>query len=259
MRDPSRPRALREFLGGLGLIGHGLRTWVTAPRLMWLGMVPALIVGAAAIAALVVLGFGIAPLSAWVTPFAEGWDEPWRTGIRVLSGAVIAVLAVLLLVFSFTALTLAVGSVFYEKIWHHVESRFGPPPTAPARGFWRGLRKGLGDGIRMLLSAIGFAALAAPFGFIPVVGPALAAVLSALFGGWLLATELTGFGFDARGFTLSQRRRALRGRRACALGFGLGVYLLFLIPLGAVIIMPAAVAGATLLSRRVLGEPVEPA
>lgn len=257
MADPSRPGALREFLGGLGLIGQGLRTWVTAPKLMWLGMVPALIVGAAAIAALVALGFGIAPLSVWVTPFAEGWVEPWRTGIRVLSGTVIVVLAVLLIVFSFTAVTLAVGGVFYEKIWRHVESRFGEPPQSLQRGFWGDVRKGLGDGIRMLLSAIGFALLALPFGFIPVVGPALAAVLSALFGGWLLAVELSGFGFDARGFTLRQRRRALRTRRARALGFGVGVYLLFLIPLGAVIVMPAAVAGAALLSRKALGEPVE--
>jgi CysZ protein len=35
------------------------------------------------------------------------------------------------------------------------------------------------------------------------------------------------------------------------------VFLCFLIPLGAVLIMPAAVAGAALLTRRMLGDPVD--
>jgi hypothetical protein len=42
-----------------------------------------------------------------------------------------------------------------------------------------------------------------------------------------------------------------------ALGFGVAVFACFLIPLGAVLLMPAAVAGGTLLSRRVLGLPIE--
>jgi CysZ protein len=40
-----------------------------------------------------------------------------------------------------------------------------------------------------------------------------------------------------------------------ALGFGVAVFCCFLIPLGAVFVMPAAVAGGTLLARRVLGQP----
>jgi CysZ protein len=38
------------------------------------------------------------------------------------------------------------------------------------------------------------------------------------------------------------------------LGFGVTCYLLFLIPLAAVVAMPSAVAGATLLARRLVGE-----
>jgi CysZ protein len=49
----------------------------------------------------------------------------------------------------------------------------------------------------------------------------------------------------------------LRRHRWLALGFGVAVFLCFLIPLGAVLLMPAAVAGATLLTRRVHGQPVE--
>ena len=39
-RDP----AVRRFLSGVGLLGSGLRLWITDPRLMLTGAVPALIV-----------------------------------------------------------------------------------------------------------------------------------------------------------------------------------------------------------------------
>jgi CysZ protein len=41
----------------------------------------------------------------------------------------------------------------------------------------------------------------------------------------------------------------LRASRASVLGFGLASYLLFLVPFAAVVVMPAAVAGATMLAR----------
>ena len=44
----------------------------------------------------------------------------------------------------------------------------------------------------------------------------------------------------------------LGARRPLILGFGVATWLLFLVPLGAVVVMPAAVAGATMLSRDVL-------
>ena len=89
-------------------------------------------------------------------------------------------------------------------------------------------------------------------GFIPVLGQTVVLVLGALVGGWFLTLELTGFAFQARGLVLRDRRRALGARRARTLGFGVLTYLLFLVPFGAVIVMPAAVAGATLLSRDAL-------
>ena len=52
-------------------------------------------------------------------------------------------------------------------------------------------------------------------------------------------------------------RPYLRGHRPFALGFGVAVFLSFLIPLGAILLMPAAVAGAALLTRRALGQPID--
>jgi CysZ protein len=80
-------------------------------------------------------------------------------------------------------------------------------------------------------------------------------VLGAMVGGWVLALELTGVPFERRGLRFRHRRAMLRQRRAMALGFGMATFVSFLVPLGAVFAMPAAVAGATLLSRRLFELP----
>ena len=87
---------------------------------------------------------------------------------------------------------------------------------------------------------------------IPVVGNVAAIVLGAFFAGWVLALELTSVPFERRGLYYRDRKRALRRYRMMTHGFGAATFFCFLIPLGAVIFMAPAVAGATLLSRRIL-------
>jgi len=257
MVNPRR-RVLREFFTGASLLGRGLKVWATAPRLMLLGMIPALIVGTVFFAGFVVLALNLETLAELTTPFAARWDEPWRTSIRVVAGLSFLAVAILLIVFTFTTVTLIVGDPIYERIWRHVEGRFGEVPDENARGFWRTLGIGIVAGLRILVPTAFIGLLLFPVGFIPVVGPVLVPVLAALFGGWYVALELTGRVFDSRGVSPRDRRRALGTRRPATVGFGAATYLAFLIPLGAVIMMPAAVAGATLLGRRALEEPHVP-
>ena len=70
--------------------------------------------------------------------------------------------------------------------------------------------------------------------------------------------ELTSVPFQRRGQRLRQRREVLKRHRAQSLGFGVAVFCSFLIPLGAILLMPAAIAGATLLSRQLSGHPITP-
>jgi len=247
-------RVFREFFAGASLLGRGLKVWATAPRLMLLGMIPAMIVGTLFFAGFVVLALSLETLAELTTPFAAGWDEPWRTSIRVVAGLSFLAVAILVIVFTFTTLTLIVGDPFYERIWRHVEGGFGAVPDQNASGFWRTLGIGVVAGLRILVPTVLIGLLLFPLGFIPVVGPVLVPLLAALFGGWYVALELTGRVFDSRGISPRDRRRVLGTRRAATVGFGAATYLSFLIPLGAVIMMPAAVAGATLLGRRALEE-----
>lgn len=252
-----KPGVVREFFTGASFVFRGMRTWATAPRLMFWGAVPALIVGFLAVAAVVWLGVSLESLSVWVTPFAEHWDEPWRTIVRIAAGTALLIVLVLLIVFTFTTVTLIVGQPFYERIWREVETVAGGVPTPPQERVWRTITRAIGEGLRMLVPAILVGLCVFLVGLIPAVGSVLAITLGALTGGWFLVVELTTLAFEARGQRLTARRRMLRGARPLALGFGTLVYLLFLIPGGAVVIMPAAVAGATLLTRRLYGEQVE--
>ena len=85
--SPAQPTATREFLAGGGFLGRGLKMWITSPRLMLLGALPAFIVGIAYLAGIVVLLINLEAITVAISPFASGWGEPWRTGMRVVAGA----------------------------------------------------------------------------------------------------------------------------------------------------------------------------
>lgn len=247
--------ALREFFTGVSFLGRGFGHFRHAPGWMLLGWVPAILVFGAFITGIAVLGINLEALTTTITPFAEPWDEPWRTITRVAAGLAILAAAAFLGIFLFTTVTLIVGAVVYERIWASVERRFGPVPESGI-GFWPSIGRDIGDGLRMLVPAVLLGVAIFALQFVPVIGTIGAAVLGALAGGRLLTLDLTSFALGARGQRLRGRRATVKANRALSLGFGVATYLVFLIPGGTIIAMPAAVAGATLLSRRMLGEPV---
>jgi CysZ protein len=251
------PGAVRQFFTGAGLLGRGLQLVLRSPRLLGLGLLPALISGILYVLALVVLVHFLPDLARTVTGFAGDWASGLRDLLEVLAGIAILGVAVLLGILAYTAVTLAIGDPFYERISELVEHRFGGVPDAVEVGFWPALLRSIVDSIRLISLSIVIGIPLFLIGLIPAVGQVVSPVLGALAGGWLLAVELTGVAFQRRGQRLRQRRRVLRAHRPITLGFGVAVFLCFLIPLGAILLMPAAIAGATLLSRRVLGSPID--
>lgn len=239
---------MRRFFSGVGMLLRGFGFWGRRPGVMMLGIIPAAIVFVVVLAALVALGFSLPGLTGRLTPFADGWDEPWPTLVRGAMGAIILAAAVVLAAVTFTAVTLAVGDPFYERIWRAVELEVGGEVPDHGIGFWRSVRDSLVLIAAGLVTATGVALTA----FVPVIGAVLAPTLGVILSGRLLAMELCSRAFEARGIHRAGRRRLLRGHRTQLLGFGVATQLCFMIPLGAIITMPAAVAGSTLLARSVL-------
>ena len=247
---------MREFFDGVRLFGRGMRLVARSPRFIALGIVPVILslILYAGLFALLVYFFGdLVRLATW---YAQDWSSAfWRESVEAATGVAVAGAAVLLAIPTFTAVTLAIGDPFYEKISESIEDKLGGVPDAVDWPWWRSLLRGIADSARLLLLTLLVAIPLFLIGIIPVVGQVIAVILGAMAGGWFLAVELVGIPFYRRGLRLSDRRRMLRGRRKTTVGFGVAVFLCFLIPFGTILLMPAAVAGGTLLTRRVFGLP----
>ena len=230
---------------------RGLGTWRRRPGLMLLGMVPALLVLVAVVAALVALVLHVGDLVAWATPFADDWTGGLRDLLR-LGLAVLVVLGfVVVSSLTFTAITLTVGDPFYERIWAETERMLGGEVPDQGPGFWKSVKDGAALAGTGLLLGLGVFVL----GLLPVVGAVVGLVLGVTVSGRLLAGELLSRPLEARGMDRVARAEVLRRDRATVLGFGVATQLCFLVPLGAVAVMPAAVAGATMLARDLLERP----
>ena len=251
-QSPRRSRTtVRDFFAGVRILGTGLKLWSTDPKVMLFGAVPALIVAIVYAAGVTILLANFDPIISWIAGFTSIENEFLDKLVQFLIGLALIALATVIVIYTFVAVTLLVGDPFYERIWRRVEGKLGDVPEVAETGFWKSIL----DSIRFLFATIGISIMVLLIGFIPVVGTIAAPILGALFGGWFLALELTTRPFEKRGLRARDRRRALGASRATTVGFGVAVWLLFLIPFAAVFVMPAAVAGATVLSRNALGIP----
>lgn len=244
-------KAVTEFAGGFATLARGFAYWRTRRRLMLLGLVPALIVGVVIVAAIAVLIAFLGPITDALTFFATGWDQFWRGLIRVAAGVALVIATLALAARTYTAITLLVGAPFYDRIQAAVDAEQG--------GLGEDRSPGLARSILDTAVLIGQSLLAtivvALVGVVPVVGPVLGTVLGFVLTARALTRELTLAPLSRRGLDGGARRDVRRSRRARAFGFGVAVQLCYLVPLGAVLTMPAAVAGSALLARDLLGEP----
>ncbi|MEV3923963.1 EI24 domain-containing protein [Actinomadura coerulea] len=251
---PPRPSAFKDFFNGVGYLLRGIG-WVARHPAQWLfGLIPALIVLAVYVAALVFLAYRIDDLAGGVTGFADGWSDAARTSARVVAGIALYGSAVFLSVITFTAVTLLVGDPFYESIAVRVEESQGGAPPEPDVPLLVQIGRALKDALILGAVALVFAVVFFACGFLPVVGQTVVPVVAALVSGYFLAGELTSIALERRGLRRRDRFARLKTRRPLAVGFGAATFVVFLIPLGAVLAMPGAVAGGTLLARERLAD-----
>jgi CysZ protein len=249
----------RKFFDGVALFWRGAAMLLRRPHLYLLGLIPAVI-------AFLILGVGLGVTlallgreTAALTWFTADW-APWaQTTAQVVAGAALIGLVLLLSMWLFTALALAIGGPFFEQISNRIDDAAGVPPAATEPTLISGLIQGAKDSLRIgALAALGGIGLFLAE-FVPVIGQTVVPLLAAVFGGWILVLELSGPPFARRTLDLRHRRMALRRHRQLALGLGTMTFVIFLIPLGAVLFMPVAVAAATLLAQRATELEAQPA
>lgn len=236
------------FGQGAGFLLQGIQLWRTRTRLMLWGIVPAVIVMILLAAAFIGLVLVLDDLIAWATPFADNWADAARSTFRIIVFLGVLAGAVMLSIVTFTGLTLAVGDPFYEKIWKQVEISLGG--EIPDRGV--GWIRGALDGLVLVLMGLATAVVVFLIGLLPLIGAIIGAVLGLVVSGRLLAGELVSRPLEARGMDRAARADLMRQHRGAMLGFGVCVQVCFLVPFGGILVMPAAVAGATYLARQAL-------
>jgi CysZ protein len=249
---------VRDFITGVRYFGQGFGILVRRPRLLLIGMLPAVLTTIVLLGGTIALIANIDHLAALVTPFANGWPSGGRQFARLAAGVALVGVAVLLGLVGFTAVTLTVGGPFYERIAERIEDDLGVSGGYVDLSWWQQLLSGIRDGIALLLRSLLFSAPLFLAGFLPVVGQSVVPVLVVLETAWFMALEVVAVPFYRRGIGLRKRTVMLRRRRMLAVGLGLPAVLLCMIPLLAIVVMPAAFAGGVLVARDVLGAPQRP-
>ncbi|BCG26890.1 sulfate transporter CysZ [Pseudomonas tohonis] len=238
-----------QYLGeGLKLIlSPGLRLFVLLPLTLNLVLFIALI------------GFAMQQFSGWVDAFMPSLPS-WASFLEYLIWPLFVILVLLLVFFSFTMIANIIAAPFNgflaEKVEVVVRGQDDFPPFSWAeltamvpRTVGRELRK-LGY---FLPRAIGLLILS----FIPGVN-LVATPLWFLFGVWMMAVQYIDYPADNHKLGWNEMLAWLREKRWQSLGFGGSVYLALLIPFVNIVMMPAAVAGATLFWVREGGEKALP-
>jgi CysZ protein len=244
-----------EFVAGAGLLGRSLGLLLRRPRLFWMGALPALITSVIFVVVLIALSTNIESIAAALSPFADGWSPTIRQLTRVVIGLGVLAGSVLIMVLTFTTLTLTLGSPLYDKISEFVDHEFPEPPAASDERVAAGLARALRQSVGLIATSAVGAVVFLLVGLIPVVGAIVGAVASALFGGWLLAIELIGSPLERRGvLTVRGRRELMRQRRFRVWGLGVPTFLLLSLPFVGVVVFPVATAAGTILARQLLGE-----
>ncbi|WP_285743772.1 EI24 domain-containing protein [Lentzea sp. NBRC 105346] len=250
-------KALRDFGSGVGLLLQGFRLVFSSPKRVLVGALPAFITALLMIGGFVWLAYHIDDIATWATGFASSWNSGLRRTLEVAIGIVIVALSVGLGVLLFTAVSLVIGGPFYEYIAEQVEDELGGVPEAEQANWWRCFVIGIRDAVLLITVSVLFAIPLFAAGFVPFVGQTVVPVIAVCINAYLLGIELTGIPFTRRGRSLKERRRTLATRRAMVLGFAVPTYLLCLIPLAALVVIPAAMAGGTVLSHRLITAPAQ--
>ncbi|MBO0830258.1 MAG: EI24 domain-containing protein [Streptosporangiales bacterium] len=246
-------------VNGFACLLRGIGFVARRPRLWALGLVPALVTFVVLTGLVVLLAVFADDLVTWATPFADGWSRTVRDDVRVLVAIALVLLAVWVEVLVFVSLTLVIGQPFYERLSRIVDEDLGNAPAGPDESWQRGARRAVGESLAVLVRTLPTGLLVFLVGLVPVVGQVLGSVLGALVGGRFLALELMAPATERRGVYLRERLALARRHRLGVYGFGVPVFVLFLVPFLSVVLMPGAVAGATLLVRELTETASRPA
>lgn len=228
-----------DLFRGISYLGRGLRT-LRRPGIKRYAVTPIGISTALFSGLILAAYYGFEWLMQQFLP--EGYE--W---LQWLLWPLFALSVFLILVYGFTLLANLAGAPFNGALAAAVERHHsGTAPAAARNGLVREAIYSVGAELNRILYFVIRAIPLLILFLIPVVNLAAPFIWLA-FSAWMLGLEYASYPMDNHGIPFREQRREMSRRPLLTLGFGGATLFATMIPVLNFFIMPAAVAGATLI------------
>ncbi len=233
-----------NFFRGLGYLGEGFGL-IRQPGLRLFVIIP-LVINVFLFGAMF---YFLAELFSVMIATAMGWlpDWAWLQALDWVFWIPYGLVIVLMLAYGFVIVANLIGSPFYGYLAELTQKHLTGQEVS-TDGSWaqiiRDIPRALWREVQKIAYYLPRALGLFIIGLIPVVN-LVAAVLWFLFNSWMMALQYVDFPADNNRVSFPELRRLLGATRLSALGFGLPVALAAMVPVLNLVVVPAAVCGAT--------------
>nr|VFJ90601.1 MAG: CysZ protein [Candidatus Kentron sp. LFY] len=236
---------LHDFAAGFGYFRRGL-SLLSLPGIRRYVAIP-LLTNTLLFATLIYFGAG------QFDALLDGLIPGWLDWLRWLLWPVFAILALFVVFFLFSWVGNLIAAPFNSLLAEAIQERLTGPPRNQNTGwlaFFRDVARGIVPSLLSELRKLQYLLpRAIPLGLlflIPGIN-VIAAFPWLVFSAWMLTIEYVDYPLGNRGLSFPEQRRLLSEHRALGFGFGTVVLLATMVPGLNFVVIPAAVAGATLM------------
>jgi len=223
---------IRYFQRGLkSLTNPGLKRFIVLPLLLNIVLMGG------------VSWWGISEISGLVDTVVE-WLPSWLSWLSWILLPVAVLTLLVVVIYFFSAILNLIASPFNGLLSEALETQM-TGKSLPEESLAATIARTLARELRKLAYFIPRYVLLLVISFIPVINVA-SPVLWFLFGAWVLTLQYLDYAMDNNGHSFAELHQALRKQPLTTLGFGFVVAIGFMIPIVNMLVMPAAVCGATL-------------
>jgi CysZ protein len=177
-----------------------------------------------------------------------GWLPGWLEWLSWLLWPIFFLLALLLIVYGFSIVANLIAAPFNGYLAEKAEQLLLGKPLASENN-WKSILllvpRSIGRELRKMLYFIPLLLGIFILSMIPGIN-AIAAPLGFLVASWMMVLQYLDYPMDNHNMSFAQVRQGARQQRLTSLGFGATVMLGTMIPLVNLVIMPAAICGATI-------------
>ena len=180
-----------------------------------------------------------------LTQLLPDWE--WLAFLRYLLWPLLALVVLVVVYYSFTLVANLIAAPFNGLLAEKVENSLRGVRTADEG--WRGVLalvpRTLAREFAKIVYYLPRVLLLLLLTFVPVIG-LISPLLWFLFGAWMMSIQYCDYPMDNNKVSFSQMKLLLKERRLTSVGFGSLIQLGMMVPVLNLILMPAAVVGATL-------------